>query len=95
VFGKLQINYIDQKIHAIFQTAEKALKVDSYLAGTSYLTAADIAAVYSFDSAFTRYPELAHEYPACSAYFQERILARLQVRRALAKVGEKSIAYEA
>lgn len=90
VQSKVDENYVRPRLTTILQLAEAQLTKHEYLAGSAALTAADITAVYSFDSVFTRTPATATQYPACKAWF-DRMQKREAFQAALNKVGQTSI----
>jgi glutathione S-transferase len=90
VQAKVNESYIHPRLYTILDLAEAQLKEqNSYLAGNA-LTAADITAIYSFDTIFSRIPEAAQQYPSCKAWF-DRLQKREAFQTALRKVGQTSI----
>jgi glutathione S-transferase len=87
VATKVDEAYLHPRLTAILQLAENQLSKHYYLAGDSF-TAADITAIYSFDTVLTRLPEL--PYPACKAWF-DRMRAREAFQASLHKVGQTTI----
>ena len=81
---------LDPRLKAILELAEGQLSHQDFLGGPQ-LTAADISAIYSFESAWDRYPDLAASYPACTAWLN-RVRNRPAFERALTKSGSPKVA---
>ena len=87
VCTKTTQSYVLPRVQYIMQAAEAQLTRSDYLAGTPDLTLADIANLYSVESALTRYPHFQTDYPRVSAWWV-RIKARPALKRALDKAGQ-------
>jgi glutathione S-transferase len=82
--------YLNPRLTTLLQLAEAQLSQTEYLAGVTF-TAADITAIFSFDTIFARQGDvMAKTYPACKAWF-ERMQKREAFVSALKKVGQTSI----
>ena len=92
VAGKVRTNLLDPRLHAILKLAEKQLQTNEYLAG-NFLTAADITAIYPFESAWSRFPELKEQYPSCDTWLQ-RLRTRPAFKASLEKSGADSVSLE-
>jgi len=91
VAAKTETNYLRPRLDAIFRLAEQQLQKTDFLAGNS-LTAADVAAIYSFDAALARMPDLKETYPACAAWL-DRMRARPALVNALQKVHQETVSF--
>ena len=89
VFGALQEKMILPRLRTIMHLAEVQLSTSEYLAGST-LTAADIVAIYSFDSAMFKYPEFVEQYLAVQQWL-ERIKSRPKLKSAQEKLGQDEI----
>lgn len=87
VCTKTAQSYVVPRVTAILEAAEKQLSQSDYFAGTTHLTLADIANVYSVESALTRYPRFQTTFPLVHAWWK-RIKARTALQRALEKAGQ-------
>jgi glutathione S-transferase len=82
--------YLNPRLTTLLQLAEAQLSQTEFLAGTTF-TAADITAIFSFDTIFARQGDvMTKTYPACKAWY-ERMQKREAFVSALKKVGQTSI----
>jgi glutathione S-transferase len=84
-------SYVLPRVRQILHVANAQLSEHAFLAG-AHLTVADIANLYSVESALTRYPAVlsAEDYPHVYVW-RTRMLARPALQRALEQVGQSSI----